>query len=66
MSHVNTIKDLETELSFIKNKTLLVTCRTLDNGYQLVFRKEKSTYGPIEDLIFIHEDGTNNFKEEGN
>ena len=57
MSHVHTLKDLELELSFIKDKSLNVTCRGLTNGKQLVFRHTGETFQdePI-DMIFIHND----------
>lgn len=61
MSHVHTIKDLELELSFIYDKNLLVTCRNIEDGKQLVFRKGR--YTKIENMIFIHEDLENDFKD---
>lgn len=58
MSHIHTLKDLEIELSFIKDKKLLVTCRDIENGKQLVFRdiNEPSIFYEPKAELYIHND----------
>jgi hypothetical protein len=57
MTHVHTLKELELELSFIKDKELIVNCRSLFNGKQLVFRNKGDSFQDIPiAMIYQHND----------
>jgi hypothetical protein len=59
MSHIHTLKELEIELSFIKDKDLYVSCQSLPNGKQLIFRKKEdraNLFKEPEARLYIHND----------
>ena len=56
MSHIHTLRELEIELSFIKDKSLFVSCRSLTNGKQLVFRETHDITVEPKALLYIHND----------